>query len=145
MKDKMKNFLRRRRTFFKCTAVVFVLAGAYFLSEDLKKHHLWDVKELRFEALENIPCKVICPVAYAGKTCRMTGSDVRSIQLRKQIPHAFYGSFMYDLRHRDIMLHVTWITPVFRGQFDSYYEIASREIKENLLDFIAEHQEDLNN
>ena len=42
------------------------------------------------------------------------------------------------------MLHVTWITPVFKGQFDSYYEIDAPEIKENLLDFIAEHQKDLN-
>lgn len=144
MKDKAKNFLRRRRTFFACIAAVFVLAYAYCLSEILKKHHLWDVKELRFEALENVPYKFTCPLAYAGNTCRMTGPGIKGIQLRKQIPHAFYAAFLYDLTHRDIMLHVTWITPVFKGQFDSYYEIDAPEIKENLLDFIAEHQEDLN-
>ncbi len=141
----MKNFFLRHRTFFICIAAVFVLAYAYCLAQELVELPLRDVKEIHVKALCCTAYMVTCPISYAGDSPRMTGPDVNGIPLWGQIPRTVTSSFVYDLKHRDVMLKVLWITPVFNGKVQYYYEIDSMEIKENLLNFIEKHEADLQN
>jgi len=145
MNEKIKNFLQRRSTFFACIAIVFILAYAYCLAQELVKLPLRDVKEIHVNALCCTAYKVTCPISYAGYSPRMTGPDVHGIPLWGQIPETVTSHFVYDLKHRDVMLEVLWITPVFRGKVRYYYEITSPEVKENLLNFIEKHEADLQN
>ena len=145
MNEKIKNFLRRRRTFFACIAGVLVLAYAYCLAQELETLPLQDVKEIHVNALCCTAYKVTCPISYAGYSPRMKGPDVHGIPLWGQIPETVTSRFVYDLKHRDVMLKVIWITPVFRGKVQYYYEITSPEVKENLLNFIGKHEADLKN
>ena len=145
MNEKIKNFLQRRSTFFACIAVVIVLAYAYCVAQELVKLPLRDVKEIHVKALCCTAYKVTCPISYAGYSPRMTGPDVDGIPLWGQIPGTVTSHFLYDLKHRDVMLEVLWITPVFKGKVRYYYEIDSPEVKENLLNFIEGHEADLQN
>ena len=76
MNEKIKNFLQRRSTFFACIAIVFILAYAYCLAQELVKLPLRDVKEIHVNALCCTAYKVTCPISYAGYSPRMTGPDV---------------------------------------------------------------------
>ena len=145
MNEKIKNFLQRRSAFFACIAAVFVLAFAYCLAQELVKLPLRDVKEIHVNALCCTAYKFTCPISYAGHSPRMTGPDVDGIPLWGQIPETVTSHFVYDLKHRDVMLEVLWITPVFRGKVRYFYEINSPEVKKDLLAFIEKHEADLKN
>ena len=104
------------------------------------------MKEIPVKALCCIPYDFTCPVSYCGTESPIPRTSVRSIPVFRQIPGALAGQFLYDLKHKEIFLQVIWFVPTFRGgQFDYYYEITSQEAKEKLLNFIAEHEEDLQN
>ena len=140
-----KTFFHRHFAFFLCLAIVFFLFAAilaydrYFI-----RRPMLELKELPIRALFCTPYKFNCPVKYAGSESRMENQG-KKISLEKQIPGAFAAAFLYDLEQKDITLEIIWIDPRNRGKFHSYYEINSPEIKEELLKFIAEHEEDLQN
>ena len=140
------SFFIRYKFSAVCVFCVLFLFTSYWIYEYLAKQPLRELKEIHIRALSCLPYDFICPISYCGTESRMPQSSVRSIPVLRQIPGALAGLFLYDLKHKEIFLHVIWFVPTFRGgQFDYYYEITSQEVKEKLLNFIAEHEEDLQN
>ena len=143
---KAVSFIIRHRLFFICVFSALILAASYWLYEYQAKRPLRELKKIPVRALGCIPFDFTCPVTYYGTESPISRSNLRSIPVSRQIPGALAGMFLYDLKHKEIFLQVIWFVPTFRGgQFDYYYEITSQEVKEKLLNFIAKHEEDLQN
>ena len=143
---KATSFFIRYKFSAVCVFCVLLLFTLYWVYEYQAKRPLRELKEIHIRALSCVPYDFICPISYYGTESPMPRSSVRSIPVLRQIPGALVGLFLYDLKHHEIFFHVIWFVPTFRGgQFDYYYEISSQKVKEKLLNFIAEHEEDLLN
>ena len=142
----IKSFFRKRFAFSACVSILFLLFAWYWIYEYCATRPMREIQSISLKAVYAMPREITCPISFCGTKSPMDHFNARSIQLRDQIPGALCGYLQYDLSRKDIILKIVWFLPTFRGgQFEYYYEIASAEAKRNLLNFIAVHEEDLQN
>ena len=139
------KFLFRKISWKAGLPLAAVLLSIWPICSFFATRPLVNLEMLSVSAMGVYPLHKHIPVRKMEKP-KSNGYDGLIIRLYDKLPHAWDISFLYDTIKQDLIVRIIWIDPCgLLGQFGRYYEITSPDVKAELLNFIAEHENDLQN
>ena len=140
------SFLSRKLSWKTGLPLALVLLSIWPLCSFFATRPLVDLEVLPVSAMGVYPLQKHIPIRKI-KMKNDSGHDLLRIRLYDKLPHAWDICFLYDDKTKqNLIVRIIWIDPCgLFGQFTCFYEITSPDIKTELLNFIAEHEEDLQN